>query len=228
VREAGRHPRRQSTKSTDVEPSSLPALWDGRRSRNERACLDLAARLDQIQAGIDEVETLLVSDALTSLCVRSCFQRALAVAVERADRQAAALAVAVIDLNGLDALNQTHGYKTGDRALVFVAECLVGCLRAGDIASRIGGGQFGLLLTNATIDQAAERLRVLLADIASGGASLERRGAGGPVTLSASCGVAGLEPGEIPLLLLRRAEDALLEAKRSSRNQLVARTLPLG
>src|SRR5581483_3749757 len=129
------------------------------------------------------------------------------------------LSVLLFDIDLFKQLNDTHGHLAGDAALRQLAGILRANIRRDDLASRLGGEEFAVLLPE--IDQTgaittAEKLRRLVSDH-----SFEYDGAAMPMTLSA--GAATRAPTDHDATdLLRRADEHLYEAKRAGRNRVRA------
>lgn len=169
------------------------------------------------------------TDFLTGLPNRRCFVDAASKLLPRAAGDGRPVALVLLDLDRFKSINDHHGHDAGDRALVAVAGALKTATRAGDLAARMGGEEFVVLLEGCGEGQAlqfAERLReqisclrVVLAD-------------GGMLQLTASLGVAvQCTPDGLPDDLLRRADAAMYQAKSGGRNQTVlapAEGLPPG
>jgi two-component system, cell cycle response regulator len=155
------------------------------------------------------LESQLFEDPLTHVHNRRFVFGQLAALVSAARRHGRPLAVAMVDIDGFKAVNDRHGQETGDRVLVAVGEALQRGLRAEDVLGRLGGEEFIALLPDTGAEAAppaAERLRVAVARAA------------GPVDVTASVGWAVLGEGEQPDDLVRRADDALYDAKAAGRN----------
>ena len=86
-------------------------------------------------------------DELTGLANRVLLKDRLSTAIEFHQRQALAMAVLFIDLDGFKNINDTHGHDVGDELLQQVALRLQGCVRSSDTVVRFGGDEFVLLLT---------------------------------------------------------------------------------
>jgi diguanylate cyclase (GGDEF)-like protein len=156
----------------------------------------------------EQMRFLADHDPLTDLLNRRSFVRELESEVARAQRYEHPLAVLVLDFDGLKALNDKHGHAAGDEALQHVAVTLRRVLRGGDHAFRIGGDEFAVLLPEATSVDAnavAERISEELSAL--------------PVadtwTLSMSFGVSMHDGRGDPAALLRSADDAMYEMKRT-------------
>ncbi|MBP8019123.1 MAG: GGDEF domain-containing protein [Hylemonella sp.] len=122
-------------------------------------------------------------------------------------------AMLAIDLDHFKRINDEHGHEAGDKVLALTGNLLNKALREGDLASRMGGEEFCILLKEATPQVAmgvAERIRT---ELASQSMDLQ----GGPVT--ASTGIALAVPEESFDMLIRRADACLHRAKVKGRNR---------
>ena len=96
--------------------------------------------------GLRDLESDAFTDPLTGVGNRRAFDRDATRAVELAKRYDRRLTLAIVDLDGLKALNDTSGHAAGDRALRALTDTFVPELRAGDGIYRIGGDEFAVLL----------------------------------------------------------------------------------
>ena len=164
----------------------------------------------------DELQRRLSMDALTALLDRRAFLAALAREHERSSRSARPAAVALLDVDGLKAINDRAGHAAGDAALRAIGDAIRDGLRAADVGSRFGGDEFAVLAPDSDSAAAAtlaERIR----------ARAEQAALPGGLPLSVSVGVACCAAGETwtPERILDRADRALYEAKRAGRNRVV-------
>jgi diguanylate cyclase (GGDEF)-like protein len=151
-------------------------------------------------------------DVATGLLNREAFHRAVALELRRP--KAAAAAIAVVDLDGFKAVNDSRGHPTGDKVLELVASAIRANLRAHDLAARYGGDEFVVYLDDCGVESALrtmERIRAVVAGIT--------RASGAPVT--ASVGLAVSREGETFDDLIQNADRALLESKRAGKDQLL-------
>ncbi len=162
-----------------------------------------------------------VVDELTGMLNRA----ALAGRVEELEQQARitglSVGVVVADIDHFKAINDTHGHTTGDAVLQDVAYLMRKQLRAFDLAYRLGGEEFLVLLPGSDREQAgmvAELLRQ----------SIEAEPLGGGIDVTISCGVAASELGSqfVYEAVFGQADAALYEAKRSGRNRVCKAELP--
>jgi two-component system, cell cycle response regulator len=157
------------------------------------------------------LENQLFEDPLTRLYNRRFLFSQLEALASGARRHGRPLAVAMVDLDGFKAVNDTHGHEAGDEVLIAAAEALQRALRAEDVLGRLGGEEFLALLPDTDADAAARTSERLRAAVAA---------AGGPVAVTASVGWAVLEDAEEPDAVVRRADSALYAAKAAGRNRV--------
>jgi diguanylate cyclase (GGDEF)-like protein len=158
-------------------------------------------------------------DPLTGLLNRRAFAQAARGLVAAAAHQGAPLALLMLDADHFKVCNDTYGHPVGDRVLVLLAQVLRAQVRPHDLAARIGGEEFAVVLQGATREAAlrvAERIR-----LAMEGAFLDLEGIRIPVP-TISLGLAELSSLPDPTLecLLERADAALYRAKGEGRNRI--------
>lgn len=156
------------------------------------------------------------TDPLTGLANR---RRVEALARPWVEDPEGALSALMIDVDHFKRVNDQYGHDAGDEALVWLGSHLRVEARASDLVGRLGGEEFVMLLPGTRLAEAlvlAERLR---ATVAATPADL---GGGIEWPLTISVGVAERRPGDTEVRsLLRRADDAMYEAKRAGRNRVV-------
>jgi diguanylate cyclase (GGDEF)-like protein len=107
------------------------------------------------------------TDALTGLANFRAFTSALEREVARVSRSGGSFSVLAVDLDGLKRINDTLGHAAGNLAIERVAHALTACARGGDVAARVGGDEFALILPGAdrlTATIVAERITRSLVD----------------------------------------------------------------
>ena len=160
-----------------------------------------------------------IRDPLTRLYNRSYFYDSLNHALSTATL-AHPVSVIVSDLDRFKRINDCYGHLQGDKVLQFVSNLLTDSVRPQDIAARIGGEEFVLMLTNTPSDlaqQVAERIRLKLSgfdNVSSGGYLPE------PITISMGVFTA-TSPETSAETCVESADKAMYEAKETGRNRVV-------
>ena len=173
-----------------------------------------------------ELQRLAKTDFLTGIANNRSFFETGEREIQRARRYGRPLVVLMFDLDHFKEVNDTYGHAVGDRVLVAVAATCRYLLRDVDLFGRLGGEEFGVLLPETDLAggrSTAERLRAAIAETA-----VDVDGAKLRITIS--IGAAVLSPEDVRIEEpLKRADDAMYEAKRSGRNRVVAAVpLPAG
>ena len=171
---------------------------------------------------VAEVETLMqklrhqaMTDPLTGLGNRRWLSERVAQELARAERQAEPISVILFDLDKFKTINDSHGHDVGDQVLVAAGEIATNYVRPYDLAARIGGEEFCIVLPKTTETEAAdiaERLRAALAKTTVTPLAQGR--------LTASFGVYQGEAGESFAQMLRVADTLLYDAKQGGRNRV--------
>lgn len=162
----------------------------------------------------EQLGRLATHDQLTGVLNARAFQEQLTQELERNRRYPRPLALLYLDLDDFKVVNDSHGHQTGDAVLRLVADAMRSSVRQADVVGRLGGDEFAVLMPETD---------ALLANAAAGrlAAGLRRVFQGTP-TVTASIGVVschGTEAG--PDELLRRADQAMYEAKRAGKDRVV-------
>jgi diguanylate cyclase (GGDEF)-like protein len=171
-----------------------PAIENAQRFREARQLADL--------------------DALTGLHNRRYFHETLAREVARAHRYNRDLALVVFDLDDFKAINDQIGHLAGDGVLADAASRVRDVVRTADIACRVGGDEFAVVLPESTLGDAEQLYRRIQHAV-----SAQPIGELGHIVFSA--GVAELRPEDDAVAFFQRADDALYRAKESGKGQIV-------
>lgn len=174
--------------------------------------------MTEMKTAQNELEKLATTDSLTGLANRGHFMRLADAELEKSRRYGRPLSVMMIDADKFKAINDTYGHEAGDRVLQALAASFRQVVRSVDILGRIGGEEFGLILPETGVREAAavaERLRQTVEQQAVDISRSSR------VTFTVSIGVSALaDRTEEMDVLLRRADEALYTAKASGRNRV--------
>ena len=154
---------------------------------------------------LEETRFLADHDPLTRLLNRRALLHELNAATEDGSKP---LALVFLDVDNFKEINDVHGHSAGDRVLARFAALLAELVRQGDRAYRVGGDEFALLLYGAAAQEARDVVARIVAAVEANIDPLVR-------TLTASFGVATSLGRDDPQQLLRVADEAMYQAKRS-------------
>ena len=158
-------------------------------------------------------------DALTGATTRGHFLELARRELSIATRYQHPLAVIMLDLDDFKRANDTLGHQAGDELLKLVAMVARSHLRDGDIFARYGGDEFIILLPQTGASDAAKVAERVRADVAAASINTPH----GIARTTISCGIAELLSGNDDLgAMIRRADEALYEAKKQGRNRTAA------
>jgi diguanylate cyclase (GGDEF)-like protein len=165
----------------------------------------------------EELQHKAYHDALTGLANRAFFAQSVAQRLESADASGMVPVVLFLDLDDFKIVNDTLGHAAGDALLAAVGERIQATLRAGDLAARIGGDEFAVLLWDTPDLPVARRVAERLIGAFDTGAPSD----GVVVNAHVSIGVATGHPGSGSAdELLRNADVAMYSAKARGKNRV--------
>ncbi|HSQ54091.1 MAG TPA: sensor domain-containing diguanylate cyclase [Candidatus Bathyarchaeia archaeon] len=169
---------------------------------------------------IESVEYSASVDPLTKLFTRGHFAQRFETEIRRAKNYAHPLSLFLLDIDHFKNINDTHGHSAGDLILTKLGQILRQSVRSSDIAARFGGEEFVVMMLSAGKEQSlafSENLRRIVEST-----EFLIPGQQSPLKVTISGGVATYPmDGDSTIDLLRRADDALYEAKRTGRNRIV-------
>jgi diguanylate cyclase (GGDEF)-like protein/PAS domain S-box-containing protein len=215
------------------QPATAHATWTVRMSRGDGSTFWSAMNtslvtddhgdpifgitsVEDVTLRRDEEERLrfrALHDPLTGLPNRDLLSENLRRSLARARREGCWLAVLFLDLDGFKAVNDQRGHAVGDELLKALGQRLESAARGGDMVARLGGDEFVMVVEGVrSIEQAEAATERFLEEA--------RRPVvigGGRISLEASIGLVVAEAYDAPDDILRRADSAMYEAKRSGR-----------
>ncbi len=199
----------------DQMPAGTPLVARAANEAAYLAVLGLAiAGLSQLRRTQAQLEDIATRDSLTSVLNARAFPDELGQELGRNRRYGLPLALIYLDLDDFKRVNDAHGHATGDAVLRLVADAMRSAVRQSDLVGRLGGDEFAVLMpeTDGTVAHAAATRLV------TGIRTVFR----GTPSVTASIGVvscAGTEAGSEELL--RKADQAMYEAKRAGKDRVV-------
>ncbi|HYB27676.1 MAG TPA: EAL domain-containing protein [Solirubrobacteraceae bacterium] len=206
----------------DDEQLAILAVREGAQDCLVTPALDAALLRHALTYAIERkrAETRLahqaLHDQLTALPNRSLFLDRLGVALERARRSGAQLAVLFLDFDNFKQINDSRGHGAGDRLLAILGERFSGLLRPMDTVARFGGDEFTFLFEDLT----SEREVVLIADRICQAARHPIHIDGVELSVTVSVGIAMVaDPAVAPETVIREADAAMYRAKERGRSR---------
>src|SRR5262245_53623072 len=196
-------------------PVDTPLQWRFGNAAAYVAVVAVAmAGLQRLRHSQAQLARLVTQDALTNVLNARAFADRLGQELDRNRRYPRPLALMYMDLDNFKVVNDTHGHQTGDAVLRLVADAMHSSVRQSDVVGRLGGDEFAVLMpeTDAALaDAAAKRLIVSLRNVFKG-----------TPNVTASIGVVACTATDANTDdLLRRADQAMYDAKKSGKDRVV-------
>ena len=196
-------------------PADTPLHWRLANGAAYVAVVGVAmAGLQKLRHSQAQLAQLVTQDVLTNVMNARAFADRLGQELERNRRYPRALALIYMDLDNFKVINDTHGHQTGDAVLRLVADAMRSSVRTSDVVGRLGGDEFAVLMpeTDAQVaEAAAQRLVASLRNVFKGTPSV-----------TASIGVVACTATDASTDdLLRRADQAMYDAKKSGKDRVV-------
>lgn len=196
---------------------------DIQRSRDEleetrRRVEEAEEKVRHLEAELDEVSAIVKQDHLTGALNRRGMTDAFEQEAARAERTAAPLSVAIMDVDHFKRLNDTYGHDAGDNALIHLVNVVKDVIRPTDVIARFGGEEFVLLLPATKVEDGVHAMVRVQRELTKRFFLHDNQ----KVLITFSCGVARWQPGESPDQVISRADKALYRAKETGRNRVLS------
>ncbi len=170
----------------------------------------LRRELTDTRARLEEAEKTADQDHLLPLLNRRAFVRELTRYIAFAGRYGTPASLIYFDLDGFKLVNDSFGHAAGDAVLEHFSQILLANVRDSDVVGRLGGDEFGVLLSHANQDQAHKKADSLARDLNAGQAMWQGR----VIPVSFSYGAFELKAGEDAATAMARADEAMYAQKR--------------
>jgi diguanylate cyclase (GGDEF)-like protein len=182
------------------------------------AIMTLMHEVDRLRKEVEQARTKLADmartadqDMLLPILNRRAFVREITRFTAFAERYKTSSSLIYLDLNNFKTVNDAYGHDVGDSVLRHISDLILAQIRESDVFARIGGDEFGIILSHITADQAARKGESLAQILRDNPPTVE----GKPVPLSFSYGIYELRAGETPDSIMRHADRAMYAQKRS-------------
>jgi diguanylate cyclase (GGDEF)-like protein len=192
-------------------------------------------RLDEMRRKLQEVSTELAAsnrrleqlsqrDGLTGVANRRYFDAFFHQHFALSQRQKTRLAFALCDVDSFKLYNDNYGHPAGDECLRKVATALSRCCRrATDLVARYGGEEFAIVMPDTDMEGAVALMEKVRSALAGMAIEHLHSQAGKTVSLSIGVTIFNHEAEETPEDMIRRADEALYEAKHAGRDRVVSK-----
>jgi diguanylate cyclase (GGDEF)-like protein len=184
--------------------------------------LGLSAGLSLIWVAIcrqrNQLHALMLTDGLTGLLNRRAFEEILELELADAQVRGRETGLVLVDLDFFKSINDEHGHSVGDEVIRRISSTLQSGARASDAVGRLGGDEFIIMLRDTSLPEAstvAERIRQQVQSLKG-------------LRLTVSVGLAISSATDVPESLLKKADEALYNSKRSGRNLVTSHTAQIG
>ncbi len=167
----------------------------------------------RLRARVQELEQLVICDTLTPLYNRRHFMDELDRWCWRTHRYGGQHGLLYIDVDNMKTINDRYGHAIGDAVLIAIAKALQNNVRRSDLAARIGGDEFALLLDNIEGNELPIKAKKLEESMAN----VHVRSGDIHITPAISVGISAIEAGARSAALLERADASMYVAKQLKR-----------
>ncbi|MBI3711441.1 MAG: diguanylate cyclase [Burkholderiales bacterium] len=175
-------------------------------------------RIKELEDKLAQMSELVREDQLTGSLNRRGLDDVFEREADRADRRGTPLCAAMLDLDNFKKLNDTHGHAAGDEALIHVVRIVKQTLRSIDVIARYGGEEFLIVMPETSLDEAAKAMMRVQRELTTHFFTANNQ----RLFITFSAGVALRAPHEAQESVLKRADKAMYEAKKSGKNRVIS------
>lgn len=173
-------------------------------------------RIRELETELQDVANLVREDQLTSALNRRGMEEAMGRELARADRMAAPLSLALLDIDHFKKINDSYGHQAGDQALVHLSKVTKQLLRPTDSLGRWGGEEFLIMLPNTDLAEAEHVMQRLQRELTKTFFLHDNQ----RILITFSAGVTQRQPNEDGDAWISRADKAMYRAKAMGRNRV--------
>ncbi len=137
------------TPQIDIESAQFAVLMLSKLIPGLAIALILGALIEQMQSAVQRISDLAAGDQLTGLLNLRAFEEVLQQEHRKAERFGRPYTLAMVDIDNLAYVNESLGHEAGSEVIVSVAAAIARSIRTSDVAARVGGDDFVVLLTEA-------------------------------------------------------------------------------
>jgi diguanylate cyclase len=212
---------RELKKRISNEVQQLKRNIEEKKEKDAASFSRLSKRVELLQQSLEETREEAALDGLTGISNRRTFERTLQQWMAERKSSGRTFVLAILDLDNFKSINDTRGHQVGDRVLLCAARFFGKSIRQNDFLARFGGEEFVILVDGLNASQAHAKFTEMLQRLAASSYDYEIAGGVASISFTASCGVAECGSEESGDSLLKRADEALYEAKKTGKNRAV-------
>ncbi len=179
---------------------------------------DAETRIHNLEAKLEQMSELVREDQLTGSLNRRGLEDVLERELARAERRNSPLCIAMLDLDDFKKINDNYGHTAGDEALIHLVRVIKETLRTMDVIARFGGEEFLIVLPDTPMEEAVQTITRLQRELTKQIFMHNHT----RLLMTFSAGVALRGEKEDQQAMIKRADTALYEAKRTGKNRVVA------
>lgn len=207
----------------DVMQETRTIQQNAMRSRDElratqQKVSEAESRIAELERELEATSDLVRHDQLTGVLNRRGLEDVFDKEVSRAQRHDTVLCVGLLDIDNFKKLNDSMGHDTGDKALVHLATVCRETLRPQDTVARYGGEEFIILLPETPLEDAVSALTRLQRELTRKFFMHDND----KVLITFSAGVTQMHPEDNQASVIKRADEAMYNAKQTGKNRVVA------
>lgn len=194
---------------------------NAKRSRDElrqtqKKVQESEARIDELERELEATSDLVRHDQLTGVLNRRGLEELFEKEIARSLRHETILCVGLLDIDNFKKLNDSMGHDVGDQALIHLADVCRNTLRPQDTVARYGGEEFIIVLPETQIDDATNVLNRLQRELTRKFFLHDNE----KVLVTFSAGVTEMRPEDTQASVIKRADEAMYQAKQAGKNQV--------
>ncbi|MBC3872311.1 GGDEF domain-containing protein [Undibacterium flavidum] len=174
-------------------------------------------RIKELEDKLAQMSELVREDQLTGSLNRRGLDDVFEREADRADRRGTPMCAAMLDLDNFKKLNDTHGHAAGDEALIHVVRIVKQTLRSIDVIARYGGEEFLIVMPETSLEEAARAMTRVQRELTTHFFTANDQ----RLFITFSAGVALRAPHEEQESVVKRADKAMYEAKKSGKNRVI-------
>jgi diguanylate cyclase len=204
------------------EVEQIRAVVEEKQDRDSQRIAALTKKVGMLETQLKKVETESSKDGLTGLYNRRSFDRKIKDMVEKNLISPMPFSLLMIDIDDFKQINDAYGHQIGDRVLLAVVQKALTFTRSDDFPARYGGEEFVVLLPGASLRNAVKIGRRICKSLASTQYAISETDGKKHLRITVSIGVSNIWKKDTVQTVMKRADDALYQAKKSGKNRVVS------